>query len=293
MVQSIVQRCVSTCTLQQIDWRTSMCQRTITVAGARGGSGTTTTAAALALFAARHATTELVACEATATAALLGLAVRPGATAPTPVCEGLTLVSSPTNTAAITVYDAGRVDLLDDRAQHELLIAVLRGPCYLGLHTLVTADIPQAAGIVLLAEPERSLTRRDVADVCGVPVIAEIAATARVARAIDAGLLVTALRRLSEFSALRRYVDRSLAPDDDATVTRSDASRAAHPSLQNSALKIATDLPVALKRNRLNGSGRVARLISSAPFPGSELACEGRDAGYREVEPGCDRVLHR
>jgi hypothetical protein len=49
-----------------------MTAQTFTIAGARGGSGTTTVAAATALLLAGHAATELVAAERDTTAALLG-----------------------------------------------------------------------------------------------------------------------------------------------------------------------------------------------------------------------------
>ena len=75
-----------------------------------------------------------------------------------------------------------------------VLLVVLRGPCYLGLRSIVASGL-QADGIVLLVEAGRSLTRRDVGDVCGVPVVAQIPVTANVARTIDAGLLVTRLPR--------------------------------------------------------------------------------------------------
>jgi len=43
--------------------------------------------------------------------------------------------------------------------------------------------------------------------VWNVPVIAEIAVTAHVSRTIDAGLLVTRVHQLRDFSVLRRYLD--------------------------------------------------------------------------------------
>ena len=72
---------------------------------------------------------------------------------------------------------------------------------------------------MLLVEPGRSLTRRDVADVCDVPVLAEIAVTANVVRTIDAGLLVSRLHRLLEFNALRRDLNGLATAHDNETPT--------------------------------------------------------------------------
>jgi hypothetical protein len=57
---------------------------------------------------------------------------------------------------------------------------------------------------VLVAEPARSLERRDVADVTGLRVVATAPASSRVARAIDAGLLVS---RLASCASSHRYAD--------------------------------------------------------------------------------------
>jgi hypothetical protein len=145
-------------------------------------------------------------------------AVRPGrhqdARSPINVADRLTLTATPTGSAEIAVIDAQRLDQLDIQLAGLLLVA-LRGPCYLGLRTITTTSAVRADGIVLLAEPGRSLTRRDVSDVCDVPVMAEIAVTANVARTIDAGLLVTRLQQLREFNALRRYLDRLIDPHDN------------------------------------------------------------------------------
>ena len=131
--------------------------------------------------------------------------------------DRLTLVSAASGTAHVAVHDAGRLDDRNTPPERGTLLAVLRGPCYLGLHSLVTHDV-ELDGIVLVAEPGRSLTRRDVADVCGAPVVAEIPASPRVARTIDAGLFVTRLHRLSELASLRRYLTRTLLPRIDPRV---------------------------------------------------------------------------
>jgi hypothetical protein len=58
--------------------------------------------------------------------------------------------------------------------------------------------------VVLLAEPGRALTRADVEDCVGAPVVAEVAVDPQVARAVDAGLLATRLPR-----ALARELSRA------------------------------------------------------------------------------------
>ena len=49
--------------------------------------------------------------------------------------------------------------------------------------------------MVLLTEPGRSLTRVDVEDCVGAPVVAEVSVDPAVARAVDAGLLASRLPR--------------------------------------------------------------------------------------------------
>ena len=255
---------------------------TITVAGARGGSGTTTTAAALALFASRHAATELVANDIGNEAALLGLTAAADPSGPIDVADDLTLVETATVQACVSVVDAGRLDQLTDTPAGPLFV-VLRGPCYFGLRSIVASDL-QPNGIVLLGETGRSLTDRDVHDVCGVPVVAQVPVTANVARTIDAGLLVTRALGLREFTDLVRYIDPIIARADAVTISRlrhpSNGTRQHLPtsspvpattsspldsSLSESPFEIATELPLPLC-----GSSR-----------GLDAASGGRDAAAR------------
>jgi len=141
----------------------------------------------------------------------------------------------------MAVVDAQRLDQLDARPGG-LLVVVLRGPCYLGLRTITTCGV-RADGIVLLMEPGRSLTRRDVADVCDVPVIAEIAVTANVARTIDAGLLVSRFHRLPEFNDLRRHLNGLMTPHDNDTPTPNTTVSHVHTSRPKTAFTSVTDLP--------------------------------------------------
>jgi len=80
--------CTQVCTYEMESDRVTA--QTITIAGARGGSGTTTVAAATALLLGGHAATELVAAERDATAALLGLTGTLDGCAPLEVVERLT-----------------------------------------------------------------------------------------------------------------------------------------------------------------------------------------------------------
>ena len=72
-------------------------------------------------------------------------------------------------------------------------LLVLR-PCYLALRRAQAAPI-RPSGVILITEEGRSLTRRDVEEVLGVPVRAEIPHEPAVARAVDAGLLTTRVPR--------------------------------------------------------------------------------------------------
>ena len=84
-----------------------------------------------------------------------------------------------------------------------LSLAVLR-PCYLSIRRALAAPV-RPTGVILVTEPGRSLQRRDVEDVLGVPVWAEIPLDGTVARAVDAGLLGARLPRPFE-----RGLERSL-----------------------------------------------------------------------------------
>lgn len=67
-------------------------------------------------------------------------------------------------------------------------------PCYLALTRALAAPL-RPSGVVLVAEAGRSLGRRQVEDVLGVPVRAELRVDPGVARAVDAGLLAARLPR--------------------------------------------------------------------------------------------------
>jgi hypothetical protein len=76
-------------------------------------------------------------------------------------------------------------------ATHSLLVT---RACYLSLRRVASAPL-RPSGVVLLAEPGRSLDAVDVEHVVGAPVVATVSVEPAVARAVDAGLLCTRLPR--------------------------------------------------------------------------------------------------
>jgi len=188
---------------------------------AKGGSGTTVIAAALALVLAQRNPTTVVDLAGDLPAAL-GIAepggpgVRDWMASPTADVAALerlhvavsdTLQLLPRGSAQQlatrwadladaltrpTVIDAGTgvppAELLAT-AEHNLLVT---RPCYLALR-LAAASGVQPSGIVLVGEPGRALTARDIERAVGAPVVAELHYDPAVARAVDAGLLAARL----------------------------------------------------------------------------------------------------
>jgi hypothetical protein len=185
-----------------------MTERTVTFVGAAGGQGTSTVAAVFALLGSGHTSVRLTSGDA---APILGVPDALGSDV-IPVSERLTL--GPQDGAAeVGVIDASMRST--GAVAHDRFV-VLRGPCYLAVRSLMAAQHGSIAGIVLVAEEARSLTARDVQDVSGLDVVARILVTARVARTIDAGLLVSRLHALSEFNELRRLARGLLGPREQA-----------------------------------------------------------------------------
>jgi hypothetical protein len=92
------------------------------------------------------------------------------------------------------IVDAGRLESgpsYELAASATVSLLVMR-PCYLALRRAAAASLRPSA-VVLVGEPNRALTRKDVETVLGVPVRAEIALDPHIARAVDAGLLATRL----------------------------------------------------------------------------------------------------
>lgn len=126
----------------------------------------------------------------------------------TPDLSGLVLALDELRHEAHIVIDAG---CLDTTKHFECLsprrLLVMR-PCYVALRTAVS-DSSRWDGVVVVRPPDRVLTTRDVVNVCGLPLIAEIPMTADVSRAVDAGVLRSRLPSTLE-RALRPVVDQLL-----------------------------------------------------------------------------------
>lgn len=103
--------------------------------------------------------------------------------------------------AVVDCGSAGGATGLEVAAAASLSLLVLR-PCYLALRRAVAAPL-RPSGVVLVTEPGRVLSRHDVEAALGVPVRAEVAWDAAVARCVDAGLLGGRVPRTLE-RALRR-----------------------------------------------------------------------------------------
>jgi MinD superfamily P-loop ATPase len=90
------------------------------------------------------------------------------------------------------IVDAGTrqpAAALTERADRTLLVT---RPCYLALRRAVTTA-HRPTGIVLVNEPGRALHRADVERAVGIPVVTQINLDPAVARAVDAGLLAARL----------------------------------------------------------------------------------------------------
>jgi hypothetical protein len=258
---------------------------TITVAGVRGGQGTSTTAAALALFAARRTDrVELVAHDLDTMAALVGVPTPADPERGAAIAERLTLRAAPSPTAAIVITDAGL--LRDVAAPSEgLLLAVLRGPCYLSMRGAATGSATAVDGIVVVREHGRSLTRRDVTDITGIPTVAETRATPAVARTIDAGVLTSRAHRLADLAPLDHWLQTTLTNTPTPPATRPASTAVEHPRpARIAASRIDTDLPVAL-----SATGRERRGVAFSDRA-AHSCCH---AERRKAESGSRRVLRR
>lgn len=101
------------------------------------------------------------------------------------------------------VVDCGAPAGADHGAPGELTLAIagaatqsllVTRPCLLALKRAVKAPV-RPSGVVVVLEAGRALRTEDVAEVLGVPVVAEVAVDPTVARAVDAGLLAHRLPR--------------------------------------------------------------------------------------------------
>lgn len=197
----------------------------------KGGSGTTVVAASLALLFARRSESGAVLVDlAGDTPAVLGLPESSGpgvsawlSAAPDVPLDALRRLEEPV-TPGLALLPRGRDPLLTEQADifMSLLTADARPvvvdcgtapdgvarivaagatrsvlvtrPCFLALRRTLVAPI-RPSEVVLLSEPGRSLSRRDVEQCVGAPVVAVVAVDPGVARAVDAGLLAARLPR--------------------------------------------------------------------------------------------------
>lgn len=93
-----------------------------------------------------------------------------------------------------TIIDAGRATAPAARALVELAdatIVVLRG-CYLALRRAVHDPlVPEATGVIVVEQEDRPLRAREVSDVIQRPILAALPQHPDIARAVDAGVLPT------------------------------------------------------------------------------------------------------
>jgi hypothetical protein len=204
---------------------------------AKGGTGTTVVAAALAIVLARSSPRGAVLADLAGDApAVLGLAdpgdpglagwLNAGSSVPADalarleldVGDGLRLLpsgsqpcSGPSERAEVlagllaadgrpVVADCGQLDRSDAAmalAAGATSSLLVTRACYLALRRVANAPI-RPSGVILLTEPGRSLGRSDIEEVIGAPVRAEIAVDPAIARAVDAGVLSTRLPRRLE-----------------------------------------------------------------------------------------------
>jgi hypothetical protein len=132
------------------------------------------------------------------TTAAPGLRLLPagsGSVGPVPAKRLELMVHSLRQRAEAVVLDLGvaTADLAPAARGSDASLLVLR-PCYLALRRVRSAPA-RPTGVVLICEPGRALGRREIEDVAGVRVLAEIDVDPTVARAVDAGLLAGRLPR--------------------------------------------------------------------------------------------------
>lgn len=148
------------------------------VYGAKGGQGTSTVAAMIALDYARGGcSVQLIG--GGDLYAILGREL--GGTAG----DGPITLGRPGH-APVTVTDGGTTPPPAVRPDETYM--VLRGPCYLALRRALAGGY-RPDGVILVREPGRSLGADDVRDVLGLRVVAEIELTPATARLVDAGML--------------------------------------------------------------------------------------------------------
>ena len=90
--------------------------------------------------------------------------------------------------------DAGTGYLPDELRNAEVEVTMVVKPCYLALRRATALSRP--TNIVVIREEGRALTVKDVGNVVGSPILAEIPYSAPISRAVDAGLLTSRAEQL-------------------------------------------------------------------------------------------------
>ncbi len=91
--------------------------------------------------------------------------------------------------------DAGTGDPPGGLLGHDTRALLVTRPCYLALRRAVRSSV-RPTGVVLVEEPGRALSSRDVEYAVGAPVEATVSVDPAIARAVDAGLLASRLPRV-------------------------------------------------------------------------------------------------
>ena len=159
----------------------------LSLTGARGGSGVTTSAIVLAV---RSRAVWLV-------GDVADLRYQSGVDG-NHVNDTLTISDTLPAPAAghRVVIDAGSLNhpFDHDASQVDLAVLVIRGPSYEAVTTTVHSG-RRFDGIVLVREPGRGLRGQDVTTALSIPILVEVTVDPAVARAVDAGLLPQRLPR--------------------------------------------------------------------------------------------------
>lgn len=92
------------------------------------------------------------------------------------------------------VIDAGITFVPDHVRLAMTCTTLVTKPCYLSLRR--ATNIARPTNVILIKEEARALTGRDVSQVLGVPVVAEIPYQAAISRTVDAGLLANRCEQL-------------------------------------------------------------------------------------------------
>lgn len=91
------------------------------------------------------------------------------------------------------IVDAGtNSSFIETLLPHATTSWLILRPCYLALRRAVSST-HRIDGVILVNEPGRSLSSRDVASVLTAPIVAEVDLDPRLARVVDAGLLASRL----------------------------------------------------------------------------------------------------